>query len=79
MMKEKIAKLIDRFPDHADIIRSLAGSNTRFKDLLMDHHDVHERLARAEAEDDPDKANLQSRYRNLEEELVRLIQGSPMV
>ena len=79
-MQEQIAKLIDRFPDHERIIKALAGSNARFKDLLLDHHDVHQQLANPESSDDPGtRANLESRYKNLDEELVRLIQGSPMV
>ncbi|MHC4709655.1 MAG: hypothetical protein ACYTA3_04330 [Planctomycetota bacterium] len=78
-MKEKIATLIERFPNHEKIIKALGGSNARFQDLLRDHHDVHRRLASAETYGDPArKADLESRYRNLEEELIRLIQGYPM-
>lgn len=72
-MKEKIAHLIERFPQHGAVIKALSGSNTRFQDLLSDHHDLHQRLARGDA--DPD---AEARYRNLEEELVRLIQGYPL-
>jgi uncharacterized protein YdcH (DUF465 family) len=78
-MKEKIAKLIERFPNHKKIISALAGSNARFQDLLRDHHDVHRRLADAERSGDPARtADLEKRQKNLEEELIRLIQGYPM-
>ena len=78
-MKEKIAALIARFPDHEAIIKALAGSDTRFQSLVQDHHDVHRGLARAERDGDPaTTAGLEQRYRNLEEEMIRMIQGYPM-
>ncbi len=78
-MKEKIARLIERFPDHEKIIKALARSDAQFQDLLRDHHDIHRRLARAETSGDPaSQADLEKRYRNLEEELIRLIQGYPI-
>ncbi len=78
-MKEQIVKLVERFPDRKDIIESLAGSNTRFRSLLQDHHDVHRKLARDEVSGDPaTKADLEARFRNLEEEMIRLIQGYPI-
>jgi hypothetical protein len=72
-MKARIAHLIERFPNHEAIIKSLSQDDTRFQDLLRDHYDVHQQLSRSE--DDP---NLKARYRDLEEELVRLMQGYPM-
>ena len=78
-MKEKIAKLIERFPDHERIIKALSGSNARFQDLLLDHHEVHRKLTSAETNGDPAaRADLEKRYKNLEEELIRLIQGYPI-
>lgn len=78
-MKETVAALIDRFPDHEAIIRALARSDVRFKSLVQDHHDVHRGLARAERDGDPaTKAELEQRYKNLEEEMIRMIQGYPM-
>jgi len=73
-MKEKIAHLIQRFPDRAEVIKALGKSDTRFRDLLSDHYDLHRLLNR----DEPPDPDAQKRYRNLEEELVRLIQGYPM-
>jgi uncharacterized protein YdcH (DUF465 family) len=73
-VKEKVAHLIERFPDHEAIIKALSQDDTRFQDLLSDHYDLHQQLSRA-SEDDP---NLKARYRNLEEELIRLMQGYPM-
>jgi uncharacterized protein YdcH (DUF465 family) len=79
MMKEKIEKLIERFPDHERVIKALAGSNTRFRDLVQDHYDVHHRLSSDDAEQDPSTYEyLESRHQNLEEELIRLIQGYPL-
>ena len=78
-MKEQILKLVERFPDRKAIIESLAGSDARFKSLLQDHHDVHRKLSQDEVSGDPaTKADLESRYRNLEEEMIRLIQGYPI-
>ncbi len=78
-MKAKIADLIERFPDRKRIIEALAGSDARFQSILQDHHEVHRRLARAETDGDPaTKADLERRFRNIEEELIRLIQGYPI-
>jgi uncharacterized protein YdcH (DUF465 family) len=78
-MKQKLATLIEKFPDHEAIIRALAGSNTRFKSLVQDHHDVHLSLAKAETSGDPaTTAELERRYRNLEEEMIRMIQAYPL-
>jgi hypothetical protein len=73
-MKEKIEHLIERFPAHEAIIKALSSPSAQFRDLLSDHYDLHRKLS-SDAADDPDLAR---RYRNLEEELVRLIQGYPM-
>jgi uncharacterized protein YdcH (DUF465 family) len=73
-MKARVAHLIERFPNHEAIIKALSQDNTRFQDLLRDHYDVHQQLSRA-SEPDP---NLKARYRDLEEELVRLMQGYPL-
>lgn len=78
-MKEKIERLIARFPDRESIITALSGSSARFRDLIRDHHDLHERLNRAETAADPlERTDLERRYRNLEEEMIRLMQGYPM-
>jgi len=78
-MKEKIANLIERFPDRKKIIEALAGTDARFQSILQDHHDVHRRLARAQTNGDPaTTADLERRFRSLEEELIRLIQGYPI-
>jgi uncharacterized protein YdcH (DUF465 family) len=74
-MKKKAAHLIERFPEHEAIIRSLSESDARFQDLLSDHHDLHQTINRGGTEADPD---VEARYRNLEEELVRLIQAYPL-
>ncbi len=78
-MKEQIAKLIERFPDRKAIIESLAGSDARFRSVLHDHHEVHRSLSRDEVSGDPaTRADLERRFRNLEEELIRLVQGYPI-
>jgi len=78
-MQQKLATLIERFPDHEAIIRALAGRNTRFRTLVQDHHDVHCSLARAERNGDPaTTAELEQRYKNLEEEMIRMIQAYPI-
>jgi uncharacterized protein YdcH (DUF465 family) len=74
-MKERTEHLIERFPEHETVIRSLSESDARFQDLLSDHYDLHQKISRGETEADPD---AEARYRNLEEELVRLIQAYPL-
>lgn len=78
-MKQAMANLIERFPDHEAIIRALSGSNTRFRTLVQDHHDVHRSIARAETSGDPATTEeLERRYKNLEEEMIRMIQAYPI-
>ncbi len=74
-MKEKTEHFIERFPEHEAVIRALGNSDARFQDLLSDHHDLHKKLSRGATEDDP---GLTTRYRNLEEKLIRLIQAYPL-
>lgn len=78
-MKQQIAQLIERFPHHEAIIKALSGSSARFQDLVTDHHDLHRQLNRNDTAADPSKrTDLEARYRNIEEALIRLIQGYPM-
>lgn len=74
-MKEKTKHLIERFPDHEDVIKALGNSDAQFQDLVSDHYDLHRKISRGDAESDP---NAEARYRNLEEKLIRLIQAYPM-
>lgn len=78
-MKEQLAKLIARFPDHERVIKALSESSAHFQDLLRDHHDIHTSLNAPDTADDPaKKSDLEARYRNIEEKLIRLIQGYPL-
>jgi len=78
-MREKLAKVIERFPEREDLIRALARSSERFRSLIADHHDAHQRLNSSETEADPARqGELRRRMANLEEEMVRLMQGYPM-
>ena len=78
-MESRIRHLIERFPERTDIIRTLNETNTKFKDLLGDHHDVSEELAkmkRADKESEAGKqAELEQRKVALEEELILLMQA----
>lgn len=78
-MEEKFAWLMQRFPDRSNIIRSLSGSNAAFRDLINEHHETHRRLNRSDMEYDPARREEAERHlRNLEEEMIRLIQGYPL-
>ena len=78
-MEEKIARLMQRFPDHRDIIRSLSTSSAPFQDLINEHHDTHRRLTRSDMEYDRARREDAERHlRHLEEEMIRLIQGYPL-
>lgn len=78
-MKEKIARLIERFPEREAIIKALGEGDARFRDVVNDHYDPHRQLNREDAAADPStSSDLRARQRNLEEELIRLIQGYPL-
>lgn len=79
VMKETTLSFIDRFPQHQETITALSESNAQFKDLLGDYGDVTKRLSDTGPSDDPDRQiALEQRRKNLEQELVMLIQGYPL-
>ena len=77
-MEERSRHLIERFPERTDIIKTLDDTNARFKDLISDHHEVSEELAsmkRADKESEAgQRAELERRRANLEEDLILLMQ-----
>ena len=78
-MKETTQSLIERFPEHRRTITALEESNARFRDLLGDYGDVTRRLSDTGRADDPERQlALEQRRKNLEQELVMLIQGYPL-
>ena len=78
-MEERTRHLMERFPEHADAIKSLSETNARFKDLIADHHEVSDELTRmelAEVESEFEhREELQRRRASLEEELILLMVG----
>jgi hypothetical protein len=48
-MEELIRRIAERFPGKSSIIKTLSGTNARFKDLITDHFTVSEELASAVA------------------------------
>ena len=78
-MDERTRHLMERFPEHADAIKSLSETNARFKDLIADHHEVSDELTRmelAEVESEFEhREELQRRRASLEEELILLMVG----
>lgn len=78
-MEEHTRHLIERFPERSDVIRSLSETNAKFKDLIADHHDVCEELARmdaVESEANPERRDeLKRRQADLEEELMLITEG----
>ena len=82
-MEKLYRHLIERFPEQTDIIRTLAESSARFKDLLGDHHEVCEELSKTKLADQEAEFGrtdeLIRRKVNLEEELMLLMQGHQRV
>ena len=82
-MEEIYRHMLERFPEHADMIRSLAETNERVRDLLGDHHEVCEEISKLElAEQEASfgvSDDLNRRRANLEEELMLLMQGQQRV
>jgi len=82
-MEEIFRHMLERFPEHTDIIRSLAKANARFKDLLGDHYEICEEISKAEPADQEaefgKRDDLVRRKVNLEEELMLLMQGHQRV
>jgi hypothetical protein len=78
-MEERIRHLIERFPERADLIRTLEETHAKFKDLIGDHFDVCEELAATSPADQGKKAELEQRRANLEEELVLLMQSDQRI
>ena len=78
-MEETFRRLLERFPEHTDIIRSLAESNAQFKDLLGDHHEVCGEISKMDlAEQQAEfgkRDDLVRRRASLEEELMLLMQS----
>lgn len=74
-MEERIRHLIGRFPERTEIIRALGETSAKFKDLIGDHYEVCEELARMKQADQGKRAELERRRANLEDELILLIQG----
>lgn len=77
-MKEKIMRLLERFPERSDAIEVLSETNERFRDLLADHHETSEELGKMEttekASDVANRERLQRRRADLEEELLLLME-----
>ncbi len=78
-MEETSRHLLERFPERTDIIRSLAETNARFKDLLGDHHEICKEISKMDlAEQEAElgtREDLVRRRASLEEELILLMQG----
>jgi uncharacterized protein YdcH (DUF465 family) len=78
-MDTRLRHLIERFPERTDIIKALNETNAKFKDLLGDHHDVSEELAKMKRADKGSEAGkhaeLEQRKVALEEELILLMQA----
>lgn len=78
-MDKRIQHLMERFPEHGEVIKALSETNARFKDLIADHFEVSEELVSiptADQASDPAKAEaLKRRQAELEEELLLLMGG----
>jgi uncharacterized protein YdcH (DUF465 family) len=82
-MEDIFRHMLERFPERAGIIRSLAGTNARFKDLLGDHHEICKEISKMDlAEQEASfgtRDDLQRRRANLEEEMMLLMQDHQRV
>ena len=78
-MNERVRHLLERFPERAELIRALAESHARFKDLISDHPDVCEEISRMPEGDRESQAgqmdDLERRRAHLEEELLLLMEN----
>ncbi len=78
-MEELYRHLMERFPERTQIIRTLAETSARFRDLLSDHHEVSAELSTmgpAEREAEFAKTDdLERRRASIEEELLLLMEG----
>ncbi len=78
-MDIKIRRLLERFPEHSDAIKSLHDTNEKFGDLIADHHDVSEEFETMKGADRESQhgraAELKSRRAALEEELLTLMEN----
>lgn len=77
-MDERFRHLLERFPNQTGIIRDLAETHARFKDLISDHYEVCEEISRVPLADHEanfrKREDLRHRKVNLEEELLLLMQ-----
>lgn len=75
-MKKKVQRLLERFPEHSDSIKTLFDTHELFRDLIADHHDASEELegmSKADQESQYGRAaELKARCAELEEKM-RLI------
>ena len=82
-MENRSRHLIERFPERTDMIKALDETNARFKDLISDHHEVSEDLARIKKADKESeagrRAELEQRRAALEEELILLMQSQQRI
>ena len=82
-MEEIFRHMLERFPERADIVRSLAGTSARFKDLLGDHHEICEEISKMDlAEQEASfgtRDDMQCRRANLEAEMMLLMQDHQRV
>ena len=77
-MEETFRHLLERFPERTEIIRSLAETSARFKDLLGDHHEISMEISKMDlAEQEAEfgrREDLVRRRADLEEELILLME-----
>ena len=78
-MEELIRRIAERFPDKSSIIKTLSGTNARFKDLITDHFTVSEELASRVAANPARREELEKRRSNLEEELRMMFEDQQRV
>lgn len=76
-MEERVRRLIERFPERAELIKRLNETNARFKDLISDHYEVSEELAKLEPADREAEAGrkqeLEQRLAALEDEYLLIM------
>jgi uncharacterized protein YdcH (DUF465 family) len=78
-MEELIRRIAERFPGKSSVIKTLSGTNARFKDLITDHFTVNEELASRVAADPAHREELEKRRSNLEEELRMMMEDQQRV
>jgi hypothetical protein len=79
-MSDMIKHLLDRLPELQDKVEHALETNTGFEQVAREHHEVCDELsARGDGGDPGERERLEQRRKNLEEEIVRMLDSGGIV